>query len=252
VRFWPGELGLIRAPKRNGPLGDPARKGSRRRKAIGHFLFYPSQLSETDTDLDPKTMKIIRALGGLALATVLFGLVQPGMAQFYGERSANPVTGTPSSGLRGQERTIPASPFQGRAEYPPPGYLAEFEENRGGRVTRAGESAGEFAPISPGGVPGSSSRHLSRPEFAPGGYDLQAPSPQPGGRDFSSHGEQRWSSRTGTPRMQEPSWPSAPSAGYPTRPEFASENREPGRHEPTPGPRGGIPAYPPQNPGWQY
>lgn len=195
-------------------------------------------------------MKTIRALGGLTLATFLFGLVQPGMTQSYGKWGA--ATGTHSSVIRSQERTTAAGSFQGRAEYPPPGYLAEFEEGRGVRAARAErESAGEFAPFSPGGFPGSASRNAPGPEFAPGGYDLHTPSPQSGVRGSAAHGEQRWSSRAGPP-IHEPSWPNAPSARFPTRPEFASDNLEPGRHEPMPGPRGAAPAYPPQNPGWPY
>lgn len=193
-------------------------------------------------------MKIRRLLGALALATFAFAPVQSGMAQFYGERGAT-ASGTHSSALRGQERAIPARPFEGRAEYPPPGYLAEFEENR--RVRAERELPGEFAPLSPGSVPNNASRNLPGTEFAPGGYNLQAPAPQPGGREHASQGEQRWASPTGAP-MHEPSWSNTPSSGYQTRPEFASENLEPGRHEAAPGPRGGAPAYPPQNPGWPY
>ncbi len=192
-------------------------------------------------------MKTIRTLGGLALATFLFGIIQPGMTQSYGEWGAS--TSAHSSVLRSQERTTATGSFQGRAEYPPPGYLAEFEEGRGVRAER--ESAGEFAPLSPGGVPGSAGRNAPGPEFAPGGYDLQSPSPQSGGRESASQGEQRWSSRAGPP-IHEPSWPNAPSARFPTRPEFASDAREPGRHEPLPRSRGAAPVYPPQNPSWQY
>jgi hypothetical protein len=203
------------------------------------------------TEIGPETMKIRRLLAALALATFAFAPVQSVMAQFYGERGAT-ASGTHSSALRGQERTIPARPFQGRAEYPPPGYLAEFEENRGERATRAErELPGEFAPLSPGSVPNNTSRNLPGPEFAPGGYNLQAPVPRSGAREYASPGEQRWASPTGAP-MHEPSWSHTPSTNYQTRPEFASENLEPGRHESAPGPRGGAPAYPPRNPGWPY
>ena len=196
-------------------------------------------------------MKIRRVLGTLALATFAFGPVQSGMAQFHGERGAT-TPGTGSHVLRGQERAIPASPFQGRAEYPPPGYLAEFEENPRERATRAErEAPGEFAPLSPGVMSNNAGRNLPGAEFAPGGYNLQAPAPQPGGREHASQGAQRWSAPTGA-QVQERAWPSAPSTGYQTRPEFASENLEPGRPEAVTGPRVGSPAYPPQNPGWPY
>jgi hypothetical protein len=240
--------GVLRAQKRESASAPrcPDRPNLAQQQAIFCSILFGYPISTAEMGL--QTMKTFRALGSLVLAASLFGTSQPGMAQFQSERGAASATGMHSPALRGQERAIPVNPLLGRPEYPPPGYLADVDELRDGRAARA-----ERGPAGPftGGIPGSTERALPSPEFAPGGYDMQSPSGQSTGRDHPAYGDQRWSSRSGTP-THESSWPNPSSLNAPMRPGFAPESLPPGRHDPLPGSRELSPAYPSQSPGWPY
>jgi len=220
----------------------------------------------------------------LGLAALAVGASQTTAAQPAGERGA----GAPMQ--LAQEWVPPRGrAFQGQPEFPPPGYLAEFEEAPDGRPARIGQpSLHDYAPGATGVMPPAAERGQRHPEFAPSGYDrsLQAgppgretprsdfgspmergtpapiPGPVPGRADFPGMpggppgrgeapvGDPRWTPTPyGPGPMPEHQWPSAPVGSYLTQPEFAPERLERGRTGSPPG-APGAPQYPP--PGWGW
>ncbi len=74
--------------------------------------------------------------------------------------------------IRVQERTQPRTTFRGRPEFPPPGYLAEFDEPRGQQRESGSQSRGRFQDLQAGP---SAGREMERPEYAPGSRSGQYP-----------------------------------------------------------------------------
>jgi len=103
-------------------------------------------------------------IGTLTLAALALGVSQPGTAAWEERVEAH----TAESGLlfRVQERAGPHTPFSGRPEFPPPGYLAEFEESVGQQRQReTGDTT--RGPFASGRATPPAARTPEPPEFAP-------------------------------------------------------------------------------------
>jgi len=103
-------------------------------------------------------------IGTLTLAALALGVSQPGTAAWEESVEAGAV----ESGLllRVQQPTGPRATFSGRPEFPPPGYLAEFEESFGQQRQRETGDATRSPP--PGGrATPPAARAPEPPEFAP-------------------------------------------------------------------------------------
>ncbi|TVP80034.1 hypothetical protein [Thioalkalivibrio sp.] len=103
-------------------------------------------------------------IGTLTLAALALGVSQPGTAAW--EESVE--AGALESGvlLRVQQRTGPRETFSGRPEFPPPGYLAEFEEPFGQQRQRETGDATRSPPAGSRATP-PAGRAPEPPEFAP-------------------------------------------------------------------------------------
>ncbi|WP_157092280.1 hypothetical protein [Thioalkalivibrio nitratireducens] len=112
----------------------------------------------------------IRGFGPLALAVLALGASQTTLSEWEQElnRGASADdTGFPM--LAQQDPRAPRSTFRGQPEYPPPDYLADFEEGQDRQTQRAERDSGQrFDPrsVDPG---------QAAPEFAPGGYGRSLP-----------------------------------------------------------------------------
>jgi hypothetical protein len=103
-------------------------------------------------------------IGTLTLAALALGVSQPGTAAW--EQSVE--SGAVERGLllRVQERAGPRTTFGGRPEFPPPGYLAEFEEPVGQQRQReTGDATRSPSPGARATTPAA--RAPEPPEFAP-------------------------------------------------------------------------------------
>nr|WP_296750973.1 hypothetical protein [Thioalkalivibrio sp.] len=105
-----------------------------------------------------------RFIGTLTLAVLALGVSPPGTAAW----EQNVAAGAVESGLllRVQQRTGPRATFSGRPEFPPPGYLAEFEESFGQQRQRETGDATRSPPASGRATP-PATRAPEPPEFAP-------------------------------------------------------------------------------------
>lgn len=92
------------------------------------------------------------------------------------EQSAVPSTVEHGHLIRVQERMAPRSTFRGRPEFPPPDYLAEFDE-MGRQQHESGEQNMGRLPGPPGAP--ATGRAMERPEYAPGGRSGQYPGARP-------------------------------------------------------------------------
>ena len=109
-------------------------------------------------------MKSHRFIGTFTLAALAFGIGQACPAAWEQAAEAANVEG--GQLLRVQDRGGPRTTFSGRPEFPPPGYLAEFEESFGER--RQHESGDGTRTTLPGslGMP-PAPRPPEPPEYAP-------------------------------------------------------------------------------------
>jgi hypothetical protein len=220
-------------------------------------------------------MRKSRLIGPAVLAVLALGASQTALP------AGDPGNGAAAAGgahpLLVQAQGRGAAPaFRVRPEFPPPGYLAEFEDMPQGRLVRE---------ATPGGPDPRAEREQAPPEFAPGGYERSLPggavgrtqtpridfgSPmgrgtapippdavpgRPGyptapggaaGRGEFPGSDMRWQGRAGSPGTgQGHQWPTAPGGSYLSHPEYPSERQERGR--PT-SPSGGYPPLP-ESPG---
>ena len=103
-------------------------------------------------------------IGTLTLAALALGVSQPGTAAWEERVEAH----TAESGLlfRVQERAGPRTPFSGRPEFPPPGYLAEFEDSVDQQLQRETGDATR-SPFAGGRATPPPARAPESPEYAP-------------------------------------------------------------------------------------
>jgi hypothetical protein len=226
-------------------------------------------------------MRQSRLIGPAALAVLTLGASQTVLPA--GDPAKETAAGNGAQLLRVQARDRSTPPaLRGRPEFPPPGYLAEFEDMPQGRSVRE---------TGPGGPDPRAAREQAPPEFAPGGYERSLPgsaagrgqtprsgfgsptgpgtaaSPpgavpgRPGhptapggtaGRGDFPGSDPRWPARTESQRaVPEHQWPTAPGGSYLTQPEFPSERQERGRPGAPSGAYPPLPEYPGRGFDWQ-
>jgi hypothetical protein len=212
-------------------------------------------------------MRKSRLIGPTAVAVLALGASQTALPAWSPNNNTAVADGARLLLVQAPGRGAPPA-FRGRPEFPPPGYLAEFED------MPQGQSVRETAP---GGADPRAGREQAPPEFAPRGYDRSLPgrtqtprtdfgppmgpgtAPTPPGAapgwpgyptaaggaagrgEFPSY-DPRWPGGAASPGAgQEHQWPTTPGGSYLTQPEFPSEYQERG-HPSTP--FGGYPPLP--------
>ena len=103
-------------------------------------------------------------IGVLTLAALALGLSQPGWAAW--EQSVGAGAVERGLLLRVQQRAGPRTTFSGRPEFPPPGYLAEFEESVDQQRQRETGDATR-GPFAGGRATPPATRAPGTPEYAP-------------------------------------------------------------------------------------
>lgn len=103
-------------------------------------------------------------IGTLTLAVLALGVSQPGTSQ--GEQSVEAGAVDSRLLLRVQQRAGPGTAFGGRPEFPPPGYLAEFEEPVGEQRQRQTGDPAQGLFVGGRAAP-PASRTPEPPEYAP-------------------------------------------------------------------------------------
>ncbi|WP_006748903.1 hypothetical protein [Thioalkalivibrio paradoxus] len=108
-----------------------------------------------------------RTFGLPVFAMLALGTNQAALAD--SEQELQRGAGADDAGLLMLAQQTPRSTFRGQPEYPPPDYLAEFEEGEQRETQRQRQDSGQRFD------PRSVDRGQAAPEFAPGGYDRSLP-----------------------------------------------------------------------------